>query len=80
MAAYRRKYAPQQVGEGTVYLPVEDMKDPGTYMTDGFVFHYEHIAKLPRQSPEPDADLSEPLPNPNGELQEALAGAEDEGG
>lgn len=76
IAAYRRKYAPVESEQGTYFQAVDDVKQPGTYMTDGFVFHYEHIAKLPRQSPEPDADLAEPLPNPNGDVAEVLAGVE----
>lgn len=47
IAAYRQKYGPD--GQ-----PVEDPKEPGRYETEGYAFHYEHIAKLTNAPREPD--------------------------
>lgn len=76
IAADRQKYAPQETDQGVMYLPVTNVKEPGTYMTDGFVFQYEHIAKLPRQPVEPDAEFGDALPDRNGELTAAPDEAE----
>lgn len=48
IAAYRTKYGPDG-------KPVEDVREPGSYETDGYLFRYEHIAKINRQAAEPDA-------------------------
>ena len=68
-AAYRTKYD-TRTGE-----PVKDVKnEPGRYETDGYVFHYEHIAKINRQAPEPDAKIEDTPDNLEAELNaEAIA-------
>jgi hypothetical protein len=44
-------------------VPVEDVREPGSYETDGFVFHYEHIAKLPRAEDEGDDRQRDSFPD-----------------
>lgn len=53
IAAYRDKFD----GQGN---KLEDHKQPGDYATIGYLFHYDHIAKITRAPVEPDAKLSEP--------------------
>lgn len=48
IAAYRNKYDPNT---GAV---LEDPRAPGRHETDGYAFHYEHIAKLTNAPREPD--------------------------
>ena len=59
VAAFRNKYKTVADEEGQMLVPVDDPTEPGQYHTDGYVFHYEHIAKLNRQRAEPDAKRSE---------------------
>lgn len=53
IAAYRTKY------DAATGEPLGDVKNPGVYETDGYLFQYEHIAKVNRQPREPDAKPDE---------------------
>lgn len=64
IAAYRTKY---DIVSGE---PVEDLKQPGRYETDGYLIDYGHIARINRQDAEPDAKGA--LPNPVEEVRQAL--------
>jgi hypothetical protein len=77
IAAYRTKYKTEQDPSTGEFrrLPVRDVREPGSYETDGLVFHYEHIAKITRQDPEPDAALSDAEANNGVVPEEDLAGA-----
>jgi hypothetical protein len=73
IAAFRTKYR----ADGT---PVENVQEPGKYETDGYLFQYEHIAKINRQDVEPDAkpeETPDELPEVAAAL-DAVAEAEDE--
>lgn len=69
-AAYRTKYSPEGV-------PLEDVKQPGRYETDGYVFHWEHIARINRQRIEPDAKIEE-TPETLYEPSDVLAALEEQ--
>lgn len=49
VVAFRNKYNPR-TGE-----VITDPEAPGRHETEGYVFHYEHIARLSGQDKEPDA-------------------------
>ena len=73
IAAFRNKYKTVVENGQLVDVPVDDPKDEaGKYVTDGYVFHYEHIAKLNRQRPEPDdKHTPDTLPTPEWVIPDA---------
>lgn len=54
LAGYREKFD----GEGRL---LSDHKQPGNYETVGYLFHYDHIAKITQAPNEPDANLKQPM-------------------
>jgi hypothetical protein len=53
IAAYRKKYNPQTGEE------LDDPSKPGRYETEGYAFHYEHIAKITNAPREPDRKVDD---------------------
>jgi hypothetical protein len=68
IAARREKYAKQVVRDedtgsiiGEVKVKLDDHKVPGVYETDGYYFHFDHIATALREHPrEPDTKTPGP--------------------
>lgn len=66
ICAFRNKYRVALTPEGDEYLePLDDVKQPGKYLTDGYAIQYEHIAKINRQAVEQDErEMPDSLPEP----------------